>query len=357
MKKKFYAYPSIEQFRIVIKHVERSSKYTFDDDKNDWVYDHTLKSPTLTFTGTVKLHGTNAGVVMDKDHGIYAQKRKGIATIEDDNYGFASWLSSDEINNTFYGIGEELVDYFYDDLADNTFVIYGEWCGGNIQKGVAITGLPKMFVIFGIKVISNNNDDANYWLDISNYNYLHSRSNDIYDVRDFGTYTIDIDFNDAKRSVPLLQKMTESVEEQCPAGEYFKCFGVGEGIVWEHRNEDGTILRFKVKGKKHSSSKVRVLASVDIERMDSIKEFVEYSVTVSRLNQAASEVLNFNEDSVPYFERKKIGEFIKWITSDIIKEELDTLRGSGLTMKDVGSEVSQACKNWFLDQELHYNTI
>ena len=26
--------------------------------------------------------------------------------------------------------------------------IYGEWCGGNIQKGVAINGLNKMFVIF-----------------------------------------------------------------------------------------------------------------------------------------------------------------------------------------------------------------
>ena len=41
----------------------------------------------------------------------------------------------------------------------------------------------------------------------------------------------------------------------------------------------------KVKGEKHSSSKVKKLASVDVEKLNSIKDFVDYAVTESRLEQ------------------------------------------------------------------------
>ena len=98
---------------------------------------------------------------------------------------------------------------------------------------------------------------------------------------------------------------------------------IGEGIVWEYRNSDGSVHRFKVKGEKHSSSKVKKLASVDIEKMNSVKEFVEYAVTDSRLKQAADEILRVGgEIGTTHldFDRKKLGKFIKWMSTDIVKE-------------------------------------
>jgi hypothetical protein len=41
----------------------------------------------------------------------------------------------------------------------------------------------------------------------------------------------------------------------------------------------------KVKGAKHSSSKVKTLAKVDVVKLENAKAFVEYCFTESRLNQ------------------------------------------------------------------------
>jgi hypothetical protein len=49
-----------------------------------------------------------------------------------------------------------------------------------------------------------------------------------------------------------------------PCSESFWFSGIGEG-VWSV-NVNGTIHRFKVKGELHSSSKVKTLASVDVEK-------------------------------------------------------------------------------------------
>ena len=100
-----------------------------------------------------------------------------------------------------------------------------------------------------------------------------------------------------------------------------------------------------MKGEKHQSSKVKTLAPVDVERLNSITEFVEYAVTESRLQQAASEVLDND------FDRKKMGAFIKWISTDVLKEEIDVLAENDLAMKDIGSSLSKVCQQWFFAQE------
>ena len=340
----FSKYPSIEQFRHTITSVERSSKWVYDKSTDDYVFDITKTCPTLTFTGTVKVHGTNAGVYFDKDGSFTGQKRTCGIGSGDGHFGFNSWLESEDVTNAFKGIRYELLDEYSQFLHGNDFVIYGEWCGGNIQKGVAISNLPKMFIIFGVKVITE--DDANYWLNTNDYLGLHSVSNNIHDVKTFGTYSINIDFENPKLSSNIMSELTLRVEDECPVGKYFGVSGIGEGIVWSHWKEDGTVLKFKVKGVKHSSSKVKTLASVDVEKLNSITEFVEYVVTESRLQQCANEVLIDGD-----FDRKKLGQFMKWMSTDIVKEEKDTLVKNDLTMKDVGSGVSKACQKWFFTQE------
>jgi hypothetical protein len=77
-----------------------------------------------------------------------------------------------------------------------------------------------------------------------------------------------------------LSELTMAVEE-CPVKLWF--FRYWWRCVWSV-NVNGTIHRFKVKGELHSSSKVKTLASVDVEKPGSIQKFVEYAVTESRLN-------------------------------------------------------------------------
>ena len=64
---------------------------------------HDIPLPTLTFTGTVKVHGTNAAIVRLKDGTIYAQSRSRIITPTSDNAGFAAFvhLNQDKIEQMF----------------------------------------------------------------------------------------------------------------------------------------------------------------------------------------------------------------------------------------------------------------
>lgn len=350
----FSKYPSIEQFRNVIKAIERKYMYSYNEDSDEWEYDQSKTMPTLTFSGTVKLHGTNAGVYMDSTGEINAQKRSGVCTPEKDNAGFASWVGGTEITTVFDNIRTHLLS-FYKEIEGRSIVVYGEWCGGNIQKGVAIAGLPKMFIVFGVKVIAVDEDD-DFWLDISQYKGFRYSEHNIDSIYDFETYSIDIDFNNPKLAVPQLQLLTEQVENKCPVGNFFGNEGVGEGIVWQHSFDDGSMVRFKVKGEKHSSTKVKKLASVDIEKMNSVTEFINYAVTENRLLQAVENTLSVHGGNttgdVYDFDRKKLGQFIKWVSSDVLKEESDTLNENDLTMKDVGSSLSKKCKDWFFEQEL-----
>ena len=51
-----------------------------------------------------------------------------------------------------------------------------------------------------------------------------------------------------------------------------------------------------MKGTKHSVSKVKTLAPVNVEKLNSIQEFVDYSVTRVRFEQGLSEVFSSPEE-------------------------------------------------------------
>lgn len=118
MPLKFYKFPSIGQFRDCIKEVKFSSS--------------TL--PTLKFEGTVKLHGTHADIVYNHEESlIYSQSRNNLLTLTEDNCEFAKFVNENqyEIKKLF----EEITIKYPE---QHVFILHGEWCGGNIQKHVAI---------------------------------------------------------------------------------------------------------------------------------------------------------------------------------------------------------------------------
>ena len=48
---------------------------------------------------------------------------------------------------------------------------------------------------------------------------------------------------------------------------------------------------------------------------------------------------------------KKMGEFIKNVIADVMKEELATIAEAGLEPKDINSKVSERCRNYFFHKQ------
>lgn len=315
-------YSSIEQFRNVIRKVRSNHDYKGRDKIGALVYQHTENYPILKFKGTVKLHGTNAGIV-NYGNKIEFQSRERVLSLDDDNAGFMNAMHKKDLSFLFEGLYPSVYS-----------AVYGEWCGGNIQKGVAINGLEKMFVIFGIKV-----DDV--WVELPKD--LHRNDMGIYNILQFPTYEVDIDFNNPEAIQNKLIKMTISVEDQCPVGKFFNKEGIGEGIVFTCITDQE--LKFKSKGEKHSASKVKVLNAIDVEAMKNINEFVEMAVSENRLKQGIS---FFKENNI-LIDSKNTGEFLRWVVNDVLKEERDTLDASGLDEKKVKSTIVSLARVWFLN--------
>lgn len=314
-------YPSIGQFRNVIKTVRTNHDYKGKDEQGSPIYEHTEKYPTLKFKGTVKAHGTNGAIVKYADGSIKYQSRERELSLLSDNAGFYLNISNINFDNLFNAF--EFKDYI---------AIYGEWCGGNIQKGVALNQLPKMFIIFGLKI-----DDV--WV----HTDYQDNSNGIYNIEQFGNYDIDIDFENPELIQNTLIDMTTQVEEECPIGKYFGVSGIGEGIVFTC--ESNPDLKFKSKGEKHSSSKVKVLNSVDTEELENLKEFIDYAVTENRLQQGKK---FFLENGIE-LHQKNTGVFISWIVKDILKEESDTILKNKINLKKVNSAIAVKAKTWFFN--------
>ena len=208
-----------------------------------------------------------------------------------------------------------------------------------MQKGVSISALPIMFVIFAIKVVPEEGDS--YYLNPMGFS---DPDNLIYNVYDFQTFEVDVDFEYPGIAQNKFVELVNEVERECPVG---KALGVvegntvGEGIVWT-AYFDGVKHVMKTKGKKHSSSKTKTIAPVDIEKVNSIQEFIEYAVTENRMKQAVTEVFADGEPTI-----QKMGDFLRWLVKDIAEEEVDVLEENGLIIKDISKAVANRARVWF----------
>lgn len=318
-------YPSIEQFRNVVKKVRESHDYQGKDENGSPIYRHISDYPTLKFIGTVKLHGTNSAVVQYSDGHIEYQSRERVLTLEEDNAGFMAYM--EQVPKSYLFSFFEPKEYV---------AIYGEWCGGNIQKGVAINGLEKMFVIFGVKVDRE-------WVDFP-IELLGDVEHRIYNVNQFKTFEIDIDFNCPELSQNKLIDMTIGVEEKCPVGAYFGRDGIGEGIVFTCATNQN--LKFKSKGEKHSASKVKVLNQVNTEAFEAINDFVEMAVSENRLEQGLTCMKENNIE----VDIKNTGMFLSWIVGDVLKEESDTIANNSLDESKIKKAIALKARQWFMNK-------
>jgi hypothetical protein len=312
-------FPSINQFRSVVK-AER-----------EWAAYHNVSPRKRRFLGTVKLHGTNAGITLTKAGDILYRSRTRIITPDDDNYGFALAMSVHESD-----IRAALLPY----AKDGDVTVFGEWCGAGIQSNVGVSALEKMLVVFAMRI-------GTEWQEACHVGGFSLALARIFNVHNFPHWALEIDFSQPEQYQNELVALTEDVERSCPVAKQFGYDGIGEGIVWMPLEGDkNSRYWFKVKGEKHSASKVKVLAAVDVERFAKRDELVASLVTENRLAQGLD--LHVNEFG-RVIEMRDIGEFLRWVFNDIIKEEADTISASGFEVKELGKPVSDIAKRFFIE--------
>jgi hypothetical protein len=334
------SYPKIGQFRNVITTLSRISSFKGMDVNGNPIYDETAPKPKIKFKGTVKIHGTNAGVCYNAKDGIYTQSRNNPFDMEkmpDSHMGFTFFVKKNI--ETFGAFFDEIIKANDIDPEVFTVSIYGEWAGKGIQKGVAVSELDKAFYLFGVKISKPSDPEFDaYWVDYTPYS---DNENRIFNIDEFGTYEVEVDFGMPQMASNKFSELTIAVEDECPVGKHFGVSGVGEGIVWV-ADFNGSQHRFKVKGEKHSVSKVKTLAPVDTEKLNSIKDFVQYAATENRFNQGVKEV--FGEEA-PVIQ--KMGDLIRWVVNDIMSEEIDTMAKNNLEPKDVNKYISNEVRAMF----------
>jgi hypothetical protein len=208
-----------------------------------------------------------------------------------------------------------------------------------IQKGVAMCELDKAFYLFGVKISKPQDEDFRaYWVDSTKYIDIDNR---IYNVDQFPTYTMDIDFDKPNIAAEKLTDITMAVEAECPIGKALGVSGIGEGVVWRGEYK-GTVIRFKVKGPKNSVVKAKKVVEVDPVKLANITEFVDRTVTENRVEQAIQMTCSEPLD------KSMLGPFLKWLVNDIIKEESHVLSENGLEPKDVTNYLSTRGREMFI---------
>ena len=357
--KRMVKYPSISQFRQIVKDITERACYIGKDDEGKPVFDYLKPKPVITFTASTKLHGTNASVCYSIPDGLWAQSRENIITVEKDNMGFAFFVEQNK--SVLISIIEELAKIHNIDLNKYIITLPGEWCGKGVQKAVAISELDKRFVIFQafkVSPLEPSEEEKAIWFETCEVirpgnsiyvNWLESPENRIYNIMNFKTWSFEIDFNAPERKINELLELVEEIETECPVAKEFGVSGVGEGFVATYLSEDGALIQCKFKGEKHSNSKVKTTKAVDTEKLDAIDKCIEEICHSWRFEQALREV--FGPDYEKTLDRKRIGEYLKWVGQDTCKEELDIIAKYGFEPKDVMGKVSQKAKEYFFAVE------
>lgn len=302
----------------------------------------------VTFVGTVKLHGTNAGVRVNSDGTVVAQSRTRVLTTEKDNYGWAKFVEENSevlkfIANTLFG------------LRNDDATIFGEWIGPGIQGKVAISKLPqRLFVIFGALI--GDGEDAEYIPedvfngyggDILSHDPAKTLADhNIFLIGQVPSYSVSIDFLSEKSiqdALEYTEKLAEDIGESCPFGAFLGVAGPGEGVVWKPigKHAGDTRLFFKSKSEAHKNERdPRAKPTIDPVISEDIAAFVNFSVTTARLEQGVFELGKEGHE----VDIRNMGKFIQWVNKDVLKECSAELEASGLEWKSVCKSVSALAK-------------
>ena len=336
MKKKI-DFGSIRQFRDVIETIKGRCDF------------HKLKYPIITSVGTEQIHGTNTAVCYNNLDGFWVQSRKQVLDVEKAIDNHASAFHANQNKESWLSILNELSTQYEINLSENTISVYYEWAGKGIQKHSALSGFEKTAFIFRhFKVTPHKESLDVYWLETRKIpRWCSCEDVGIYNIMDFPTVRIEIDFNNPTIAYEKMKEMVGELELNSKVGQALGVEGnTGEGYVFTFEFM-GCLYKFKVKGKKHAGkNRVKTPKIVDVELEQRKQDFVvEYCCTQVRLDQMWNEL----QQEKGGLTIKMLGEFLKRVQSDCVKEESLPMHDSGFEPKDVNKVISMVAKQWFFD--------
>jgi hypothetical protein len=343
-------FPKIAGFANVVKH----QKYLHDPE-------NPMKD--RMYRAKIKIHGTNAGVRLERDGSIHCQQRNDDAF--NGHFGFEAWVKENEAY--FRSLFETTP------LSDPKFrgaIIYGEWAGPGIHKNVAVTQIEeKQFFVFAVRVLAVDPKDGD--------DHAHSRW--ITDPTDIGftlrSYRLPlperlhvvpwhgpnkiIRFTDHTALANQAEEMNADVDQIDKVDplmlSMFNVEGHGEGLVYYPRipgpflttrefetfafltTKEFETFAFKVKGGSHQAGKGGAKeARVGLTIPANAYDFAEAQVHDARLDQAFHAILG--EDVL---EMKHTGRIIGWVCKDIADETAQELEEADLTWKQVQGVIAE----------------
>ena len=156
--------------------------------------------PKIGYRAKIKLHGTNAAI-QSTPEGVFAQSRSTMLSLDVDNKGFCHWVQANSI--------------FFQKLATD-IVIFGEWCGPGIEKGMGISKLDrKIFAVFAVQYVH----DGQVVLEVepSRLKELLPEHPDIF-ILPWHSERIEIDYAcDFQPVVDYINTQVEQVEKEDPS--------------------------------------------------------------------------------------------------------------------------------------------
>src|SRR5574337_514184 len=330
----FIAWPEIGGFHNVRKYTAASA------------HPEILNGQSVVFyKPKVKLHGTNAAVQFHLDTlTLVCQSRESIITPEKDNAGFARWVND----------RKDVWTMTLKNRLDSGVIIYGEWCGPGIQKGVAIAQIPKkVFAVFAIRPL----DSDELIVEPQDIQAVVGGLPDVY-ILPWYNEGLEVDWAESSeeltKDTAFINEWVGAVEANDPwVQATFNVQGTGEGLVFYPRSDEHlgftnfSNLVFKAKGEKHKNIATAKPAQVDASVAAGIDAFVAMVLTEARLEQGATKV---SPDGALTYDMKNTGKFVTWVSADVEKETQDELTASGLTFKQVQKAISDKARAWYIAQ-------
>ncbi len=297
--------------------------------------------PVVEYRAKVKLHGSNCAVQVT-EAGIVAQSRTSLLSPEADHKGFAAWA-------------HRHAAYFQ--ALPRGGVVFGEWCGPGVEKGMAISAAStKLFVVFAVQTagrIAYEPDELRALVPAAGApGELH--------VLPWEGAAIRIDYGSRPAleaaAAELDARVTEVEREDPWVKRALGISGLGEGLVLYPVAVDGAPppadpeglaqLMFKAKGEKHRTAGTKTAVAVDAAVVASVDELVALMVTEARLAQGLAAVGAADGPRDP----KLTGKFLEWIVADVRKESVAELEASGLTFAQVEKAIRTRARAWYLER-------
>ncbi|ATN93417.1 hypothetical protein [Pseudoalteromonas phage J2-1_QLiu-2017] len=355
------------QLRNVISGLIHKAQYKGIDDEGNPIMDRTALAPIVSYYGTVKVHGTNASIIVHEDGSVsFHNKTQTLGFIQDDvitqhkdNYAFMLEMRilMPQVYEMIRRVEKLVKDYQqfgeYSDEEIYPIKISGEWFGKGIQNKVGVSKLDKkVFGVFGIKLGESG------WLPpVAMFDLTLDYHPSLINLWEHKTFGFSLDPHCVNGT--LLGSMSESVGKHCPIAELYgiepedwegEKVLLGEGIVYQPASTELTDNGdwFKVVSEIYKNKSKQKVAKPKVsyteEQVTNMETFVEHSVTDSRLEQGL-EQLGVTKENVT---DKDIGKFIGWVCKDIQDEESDLLIKNDLTWKMVASIIASKARHYIL---------